>query len=503
MKPRRDHECWTFAIFGGTGDLARRKLLPALAVLRRHNFLCGDCVVLGLARDTGMDDESYRALVREAVAKAEGMPLEDVDRWLEQSIFYEGTGDGRAEDFERLRARIEELERARGIPPNRAFYLAIPPGAFPATIEGLGNAGLNQSSGWTRIVIEKPFGRDLNSARELNRLVHRWYDESQAYRIDHYLGKETVQNLLVFRFANAIFESLWNRDHVESVQITVAEELGIERRAAYYDKAGAIRDIVQSHATQLVSLVAMDVPAHMSADAIRREKVKALEQVRPIAPEDVVLAQYARGMLDGKEVVGYREEPGVPRDSRTETYAAIKLDVDSWRWQGVPFYVRTGKRLPQRLTEIVVKFRRPPVWLFQPMGGAEVHRNTLRLVIQPREGFELYFHVKAPGKPLRLDRLPLDFYYEERYPELPEAYQTLLVDVLEGDQTLFVHADEVEAAWRLFTPLLGSRSPIVEYPAGSWGPAEADELLARQDEKWSRLGHGTAAAERGEALVSF
>ena len=355
-------------------------------------------------------------------------------------------------------------------------------------------------------MIEKPFGRNLESARELNRLVHRWYDESQVYRIDHYLGKETVQNLLIFRFANSIFESLWNRDHVESVQITVAEELGVERRAAYYDKAGAVRDIVQNHATQLVSLVAMDVPSHFAADAIRREKVKALEQVRPIAPEDVVFAQYARGTLDGEDVPGYRDEPGVPRDSRTETFAAIRLDVDSWRWQGVPFYVRTGKRLPERLTEVVVKFRRPPVWLFHPMGGAEVHRNALRLVIQPKEGFELYFHLKAPGKPLRLDRIPLDVYYQERYPELPEAYQTLLVDVLEGDQTLFVHADEVEAAWRLFTPVLESRPPIAEYAAGSWGPAEADELIARpQGETWGVWGLAapTARVEDQRALVSL
>ena len=492
---RHRHQCWTFAIFGGTGDLARRKLLPALAVLRRHDFLCPDCVILGIAREAAMGDESYRALVREAVKDACDMSPTEVGRWIAHSIFYQNIREGRPDEYAGLRARIEELERTRGIAQNRAFYLAIPPSAFPATVEGLGNAGLNRSDGWTRIVIEKPFGRDLESARALNQLVHRWYDESQVYRIDHYLGKETVQNLLVFRFANAIFESLWNRDHIESVQITVAEELGVERRAAYYDRAGAVRDIIQNHATQLVSLVAMDVPAHLSADATRREKVKALEQVRPISSADVVFAQYARGTLDGQEVPAYREEPGVPKESRTETYVAMKLDVDSWRWQGVPFYLRTGKRLPERLTEIVVKFRRPPVWLFQPLGGAELHRNTLRLVIQPKEGFELYFHVKAPGKPLRLDRLPLDFYYQERYPELPEAYQTLLVDVLEGDQTLFVHADEVDASWRLFTPLLESPPPIVEYPAGSWGPAEADALLARADENWA---HWLAAPEAEE-----
>jgi glucose-6-phosphate 1-dehydrogenase len=503
MKRSRDHECWTFAIFGGTGDLAHRKLLPALGVLRRHNFLCSDCVILGLARDREMDDESYRALVRDAVVESRAMPPGEVDRWLEGSIFYQSTGEGKPEDFERLRARIEDLERARGIPPNRAFYLAIPPQAFPSTIEGLGAVGLNKSpGGWTRIVIEKPFGRDLASAQELNRLVHRWFDEAQVYRIDHYLGKETVQNLLVFRFANAVFESVWNRDHVETVQITVAEELGVEQRAAYYDKAGAVRDIIQNHATQLVSLVAMDVPSHMTAEAIRREKVKALDQVRPITERNTVFAQYAAGAIDGKHAPGYTQEPGVPRGSRTETYAAMRLDIDSWRWQGVPFYLRTGKRLPERLTEIVVKFRRPPVWLFHPMGATELHRNTLRLLIQPREGFALYFHVKAPGKPLRLDRLPLDFYYEERYPELPEAYQTLLVDVLECDQTLFVHAGEVEAAWRIYTPILGGGVPLSSYAAGTWGPGEADALLARHDERWPRWTRGTAAVAE-EAVASL
>jgi glucose-6-phosphate 1-dehydrogenase len=319
----RRHDCWTFAIFGGTGDLARRKLLPALAVLRRHEFLCPNCVILGIARDADMDNRSYRMLVREAVAPACDMSEGELDRWIEHSIFFHNVREGRPDEYLGLGARIAELERARGIAQNRVFYLAIPPGAFPATIQGLGDARLHKSSGWTRIVIEKPFGRDLESARELNKLVHRWFDESQVYRIDHYLGKETVQNLLIFRFANAIFESVWNRDHVESVQITVAEELGVEQRAAYYDKAGAVRDIIQNHATQLVSLVAMDVPPHMSADAIRREKVKALEQVRPISPRNVVFARYARGTIDGRDVPGYLEEPGVPRESRTETYVAI------------------------------------------------------------------------------------------------------------------------------------------------------------------------------------
>ena len=315
-------------------------------------------------------------------------------------------------------------------------------------------------------------------------MLHRCFDESVIYRIDHYLGKETVQNLLVFRFANAVFESLWNRDHGESVQITVAEQLGVERRAAYYDRAGAVRDILQNHGAQLVSLVAMDTPSRMAADAIRQEKVKALEQVRTVRLDHVVLGQYGAGQVGGRSVPAYRDEPGVRKDSRTPTYAAVRLDIDSWRWQGVPFHVRTGKRLAERLTEIVVKFRRPPVWMFQAMGATEVHRNTLRLVIQPKEGFALYFHVKAPGRPLRLERLPLDFHYEERYPQLPEAYQTLLLDVIDGDQTLFVRSDEVETAWRLFTPMLDSDLELHEYPSGSWGPAAADELLARHGEGW-------------------
>jgi glucose-6-phosphate 1-dehydrogenase len=496
---RRNRECCTFLIFGGTGDLARRKLLPALAVLRRHEFIGEECVVLGIARDTAMDDVAYRALVTDSL-RGEETPGGPVDRWVDRSVHYHGIGDGTANDFRRLGARLEEIERARHTAPNRVFYLAIPPEAFPATIEGIHAAGLHHGAGWIRLVIEKPFGRDLASARELNRLVHHCFDESQVYRIDHYLGKETVQNLLVFRFANAVFESLWNRDHVESVQITVAEDLGVEQRTAYYDRAGAVRDIIQNHGAQLFSLVAMDVPAQMTATAIRQEKVKALEQVRPPDPKHIVLAQYARGLNDGHEVAGYRDEPGVPVDSRTETYAAIRLDVDSWRWQGVPFYLRTGKRLAQRLTEIVIKFRRPPVWLFKAMGAADLRRNTLRLVIQPKEGFALYFHVKAPGRPLRLERLPLDFYYDERYPELPAAYQTLLVDVLDGDQTLFVRADEVEAAWRLFTPALSKDLPVYEYPAGSWGPTEADALLERYGETWTLPDAVTPIASPGAIL---
>jgi glucose-6-phosphate 1-dehydrogenase len=486
------HGPCTFVVFGGTGDLARRKILPALSRLRLEGLISDDTTVLAVARDTGLDDRGYRDLVRQAI-EDDGMSPEQIDRWIEETVFYECIGKGSAHDFKAVAARIEKLEKERNQLPNRIFYLALPPNVFPATIQGLGEAGLSRNvtgSGngtkyWTRLVIEKPFGRDLQSAEALNQLIHKYFDESQVYRIDHYLGKETVQNLLVFRFANSVFESLWNRDHVESVQVTVAEELGVEGRAAYYEQAGAVRDIIQNHGTQLIALVAMEVPAMMTAEFIRQEKVKALRSIKAITPKNVVLGQYTHGEINDQSVPGYREEPGVAPSSRTETFAAVRLEIDSWRWQGVPFFLRTGKRLKRRVTEIVVKFRRPPVWMFTPLGSPDVHRNTLRLTIQPDEGFALYFHIKAPGKPLKLERLPLDFFYKERFDELPEAYQTLLLDVVDGDQTLFVHADEVEAAWRLFTPILDNTLAVSFYAAGSWGPKESDDLLQRGGQKWS------------------
>ncbi|HET7457418.1 MAG TPA: glucose-6-phosphate dehydrogenase [Gemmatimonadaceae bacterium] len=472
-----------FVVFGGTGDLSRRKILPAMYRLFVEGHLPRGCAILGVSRDVGMTDEKFREIAREALAEAGEKDAAAVAAWAEKWLFFQGVdaGDGVDDDkeFADLRKRVEQIEHTLGLAGNRSFYLSLPPGAVPATVEMLGKSGLNAGPGWTRLVIEKPFGHDLPSAKTLNALVHQCFDESQIYRIDHYLGKETVQNLLVFRFANAMFETLWNRDHIESVQITMAEELGVEKRANYYETAGALRDMVQSHLTQLLALVTMEVPSAVDAASIRSEKIKALRAVAPIRPEDVVFGQYGPGMVAGKDVPGYREEPGVAPASRTETFVALRLHLDNWRWQGVPFYLRTGKRMARRLTEIEIKFRRAPVWMFRSMGADELRRNTLLVTLQPDEGFSLYFDVKAPGEPFRVHRLPLHFNYAEAFTAIPEAYQTLLLDLLRGDQTLFVHAEEVETSWALYTPLLEREHAVFPYPAGSWGPMEADRLSSR------------------------
>ncbi len=471
-----------FVVFGATGDLARRKLLPAVYRLTREGFLDGAQRVLGVARSTDTDDASFRALAREALLDA-GVPADELARWCDECLYYQPL-PGAPEDHAALARRIEALEREHGLPGNRVFYLAVPPKAFPATIDGLGEAGLNASPGWTRIVVEKPFGEDLATARELNDRMHRWFDEEQIYRIDHYLGKETVQNLLVFRFANMIFESLWNRDRIDNVQITFAEQLGVEGRAGYYDGVGALRDMIQNHLTQVLTLVAMEVPVAYEASAVRHEKIKVLRAIRPIRRSDVVFGQYTRGRVQDQEVVGYLEEPGVPAGSRTETSVALRLEIDSWRWKGIPFYLRSGKRLPRPVTEIAVTFRSPPVSLFQSMDFADLGHDVLTIRLQPDEGFSLAFDVKRPGSPLVLEKAPLEFRYGQAFGRLPDAYVTLLLDVVQGDQTLFVHADEVEDAWRLYDPLLDGQTRVRPYPAGSWGPREAEELLARDGRVW-------------------
>ena len=481
---RNSMEPHLFIILGGTGDLTQRKLLPALYHLTGQGVLRGNSRVLAAARNREMDDKGFRAWTRDALGAAGFSGEELAARWCDECLFYQPIGSGKEEDYRSLHSRIEALERENHLPGNRAFYLALPPAAFPSTITALGGSGLNQSKGWTRLVIEKPFGRDLSSAQELNHLVHRHFDESQIYRIDHYLGKETVQNLLVFRFANAIFESLWNRDRIESVEITVAEDIGVGGRANYYMQAGALRDMVQNHLTQLLSLIAMDVPVSFEADAIRNEKVKVLRSIMPIRPKDVILGQYGRGRINGEDVSGFKEEPGVTPESTTETYIALRLAIDSWRWQGVPFYLRTGKRLPRRLTQIAVTFRSAPVCFFQSFEGCEVHSNVLVITLQPDEGFDLSFEVKKPSLPVQLLTERLHFRYSEAFGPLPDAYQTLLLDVLTGDQTLFVHADEVEASWRLYSSLLEEKPDVHEYASGSWGPQEADQLFDGEEQRW-------------------
>jgi len=472
-----------FVVFGATGDLMRRKLIPALYRLMQQKLMPEACRILGSARGRDYDDAKYCEWVKSALAEAGFKEPDAIAKWCDAHVGYQSIGDGSTSDYQALASRLDALERDHQLAGNRVFYLALPPGAFPGTIASLGAAGLNKSHGWTRLVIEKPFGRDLASAQELNALIHTHFDEGQVYRIDHYLGKETVQNLLAFRFGNALFEASWNRDHIKRVQITVAESLGLEGRARYYEQAGALRDMVQNHLTQLLTLTAMEVPAEFEANSIRFEKVKVLRSLSPLTPEAVVYGQYAGGDVEGEKVPGYRQEPGVAPDSQTETFVAMRLAIENWRWQGVPFYLRTGKRLPRRVTQIVIEFRMPPVALFRAMDACNPCTNVLTIALQPDEGFDLSFEVKSPGESFQLQTEHMKFRYPTAFGELSAGYDTLLLDVIEGDQTLFVHADETEASWRFYTPLIEHPRPLQPYWAGSWGPA-TDTLLAAGEGGW-------------------
>jgi glucose-6-phosphate 1-dehydrogenase len=471
-----------FVIYGGTGDLSRRKLLPALARLCERGPTRGKCRVVGVSSDTSVTDAVFRDLALRSLVEA-GLDKATIDDFV-KSVHFQPIGRGTPDDYRTLAGRLESLRTEHGLPENYAFYLALPPTVVPSVVQGLDSVGLSEPKGWSRVVIEKPFGKDLRSAEELNGLLHRHFDEDQIYRIDHYLGKETVQNLLVFRFANAIFEALWNRERVHSVEISVAESLGLGTRAKYYDGSGALRDMVQNHLTQLLTLVAMEVPSSFDAAAIRYEKIKVLKSIAPISCENVVRGQYAGGEIEGELVPGYLEEPGIDASSGTETFVALKLHVNTWRWKGVPFYLRTGKRLKRRVTQIVVRFHDAPVSLFRSAGIQMDTADVLVLTLQPDEGFSLHFDVKAPGSPFSLKRIPLSFRYKDVFESMPEAYETLLHDVLIGDQTLFVHADEVTESWRLFTPLLENPTKLWPYPSGSWGPKQADELMVPEDGLW-------------------
>jgi glucose-6-phosphate 1-dehydrogenase len=486
-------------LFGSTGDLAHRKVIPAMYHLWRTNLLPHEFVLLALGRRP-YDDDAFRAELRASLEQySRILPLDEAAwRSFSQRIRYHLLDFDHPTGFDELAVTLDELDETEGTRGNRLYYLATQPSQFAEIIGQLGRVGLDHErhdGGWRRTIIEKPFGHDLDSARRLNREVGKVFRESQVYRIDHYLGKETVRNLLVFRFGNGIFEPLWNRRYVDHVQITVAESMGIESRGKFYEETGAARDVLQNHMLQLVSLVAMEPPATFDADALRDEKVKVLRAVatRPADPlRDVVRGQYGPGWVAGQPVPGYREEPEVHPESETETYVAAQLNIDDWRWSGVPFYVRTGKRLPKRSTEIAIQFRAVPHHLFKDT-AAEPDANLLAIRIQPDEGIMLRFGAKVPGLGLDVRSVTMDFTYGSAFSiDAPEAYETLILDALQGDQSLFTRADEVEEAWSIVDPIIDAwiNAPQPDFPnyeAGTWGPAAADELLAREGRSWRRI----------------
>jgi glucose-6-phosphate 1-dehydrogenase len=483
-------------IFGASGDLTHRKLIPALFELAACSSLARRFAIIGFARSE-MNDAAFQESVAEAVRKnSVGCQIrDDVLRSFAQSFAYVSGDYDQAAAFEKLSRRLEELDQERQLEGNRLFYLATPPAVYPkvvAQIQKVGLAKPPKENSWVRIVIEKPFGHDLASAKKLNRTILEVFDETQVYRIDHFLGKDTVQNLLAMRFGNGIFEPLWNRNYVDHVQITAAESLGVEQRAAFYETTGALRDMVQSHLLQLTSLAAMEPPSNFDATAVRNEKLKVLQALRPYTPEtvaaEVVAGQYTQGQIDGEGVAGYRQEPGVKSDSTTETFVAAKVLIDNWRWADVPFYIRTGKRMRRRVTEVAINFRRAPHLLFRGQG---IDANTMVLNIQPEEGISIGFHAKLPGQQMRLTQVAMDFSYHGAFGASERsAYATLLNDCMRGDATLFDRADGVEAAWAFVQPILDTwerqgRS-VHPYPAGSWGPHEADELLSRDGRHWRK-----------------
>lgn len=488
---------FTLVIFGASGDLTRRKLIPAIYHLHRQNLLPSDFSVIGFARRDN-SDQGFRSQMSQALrdfaspAPADENQISDFTRKLyyHQSTFQDPQG------YQNLKSRLETLPPQPGQPGNYLFYLASQPAHFTDIIDQLNLAGLNHcdpSTGlWSRIIVEKPFGRDLHSARDLNHHLTRVFSEDQIFRIDHYLGKETVQNLLVLRFANSIFEPLWNNKYVDHVQITVSESIGVEGRGAFYEQAGALRDIVQNHIMHLLCLIAMEPPFSLDADAIRDEKVQVLQSLRRIPPDcaanGVIRAQYTDGTINDNHVCGYLQEPNVAPDSQTETFVAFKAMIDNWRWSGVPFYIRTGKRLPVRITEIGIHFKSVPKILFNLTN--QMVPNCLTIRVQPREGIALQFQAKAPSSSLKIKPCRMFFNYRDAFGQSPpNAYERLLLDAALGDATLFTRSDEVLTAWTFLEPILQGCAlqkthPIPTYPAGSWGPTEADNLIESDGRKW-------------------
>ncbi|MCB0636560.1 MAG: glucose-6-phosphate dehydrogenase [Lewinella sp.] len=481
-----------FVIFGASGDLTVRKLIPAIFHLFQGKLLPQPFVLLGVSRTEFTDDAFREKVVFDSPYFPEAS--EEDKKAFAQLLHYEPIDTAEAADYAKVKNRLHELTSGEQIPENVIFYLSTPPSLYTTIPEYLAEHGLNQiDKGWKRLVIEKPFGYDETSARRLNQHLNQFFDEDSIYRIDHYLGKETVQNLLVARFANGIFEPLWNRNYIHHVQITSAEDIGVGSRGGYYDTSGALRDMVQNHLLQVVAHLAMEPPLLADAQSIRSEKLKLFQSLRPITgqqvEEQVVRGQYISADLGGKNVNGYREEKGVPGDSRTETYVGMKFFIENWRWAGVPFYLRTGKRLPTKVTEAVITFKTPPHRLFRDEADFHHTFNQLIIRIQPHEGLALHFGMKVPGQGFRVKDVNMDFHYADLTDaDVPEAYERLLLDCMRGDATLYARGDSVEAAWAFIDPILeawgNDESKLFGYPAGTWGPVEADGLFQNHGSRW-------------------